>query len=237
MGIGVVTLSIAPNKNNKIQESAKVASYHVTAVPTGSDDISMISQAATPTVTAIPTIALTPTPTPTPLPVHDLEEGNSDINKLINNYYKAKLACNVDKLKALLSDPTNVSSNKQLKKDIQYIEEYKNIKCYVKKGYQDGTYIVYVYNEVKFVNIKTPAPAADQFYLVTDKDGSLKIFSGKFNEETAAYYKSRIQDTDVIDFIKEVNKKAEQAKKKDKDLKKFWDNLDKKQASAAKNKN
>lgn len=233
MGIGVVTLSIAPNKNNSAQESLKSAKYSNAVVSADSSNVSMVTQAVTPTVMATPTTALTPTPAP--LPVYDLEEeGHSDIHKLINNYYSAKLACDADKLKTLMSDPSNVSSQKQLKKDIQYVEEYKNIKCYVKKGFKEGTYIVYAYNEVKFINIKTPAPAADQFYIITDQDGSLKIFSGQFDKETAAYYKARIQDADVMDLIKNVNSQAEKAKKKDKDLRTFWNNLDQKQESTAK---
>jgi hypothetical protein len=118
-----------------------------------------------------------------------------------------------------------------LKKDIQYIEKYQKIKCYVKKGYIEGTYIVYVYNEVKFYNIDTPAPAADQFYVVTDTDGNLKIFSGEFEKETEEYYYARKSDTDVKALIDETNAKAKKAKKKDKDLKIFWDKLDETQTS------
>lgn len=218
MGIGVVTLAVTPHNrsnNTSISSEAKGSG--------GSSDV-------TPTLAT----ALTPTyaPTPTPLPVYNLETtGYSDIAKLMKAYYSAKLDCSVTKLKKLLSDPSNIETKKQLKKDIIYVEKYKNIKCYVKKGYIAGTYIVYVYNEIKFINIKTPAPAVYQFYVVTDSKGKLKIFSGEFDSATEAYYNERKNDADVKALIESTNSKAEKAKKKDKDLKTFWKNLEKAQAS------
>ncbi len=221
MGIGVITLSIAPKNNREGQESINITKEN------DGNEIAPIkaNMGITPTLAII--ITSTPEPLPTTLPVYDIEtEGYPKITELMKSYYEAKLKCDVDKLKSLLNDTSNVSSKKQLKKDVKFIEEYKNIKCYVKKGYKEGTYIVFVYNEVKFINIKTPAPAADQFYVITDSKGNLKIYSEEFDELTKEYYNNRLQDLDVIEIIDFTNQKGEEAKAKDKNLKSFWDKLD-----------
>lgn len=225
MGIGMVTLSIAPNKNNKTEESINIVELNEDKSNSNNDNGNTISGTVTPTQATTPTPS--PSPTPTPLPVYNLEEdGYPKITKLMKSYYKAKLNCDVDNFKTILSDPTNIESKKQLQKDIQYVEDYNKIKCYVKKGFIKDTYIVYVYNEVKFINIDTPAPATDQFYVVTDDEGNVKIFSGEFDAETEEYYRARLQDADVIKLLDETNAKAKKAKKKDKDLKSFWDKLE-----------
>lgn len=218
MGIGVVTLAITP-KNHKPKETAKVTTQAKDLSPTP-----LVSATSAPTITAAPTITVTPTPAS--LPVNSLEsDGYPQITKLINNYYDAKLECNTKKLETLLSDASDIPSKKHLKEDVQFIEGYNKIKCYVKKGAQDGTYIVFVYNEIKFFNIKTPAPAVDQFYIITDKDQSVKIFSGELDKQMQDYYHARIKDSDVKKLLDKTDKKSKKAKAKDKDLKTFWNKL------------
>ena len=48
------------------------------------------------------------------------------------------------------------------------------------------TYIVYVYHEIKFNSINTLAPGLSKFYVITDSEGNLKIYS----EEMDRNYKS-----------------------------------------------
>ncbi len=219
MGIGIITLSIVPKHN--VKESMNYAEDNNNS----GDSMSVSPAEVSPTpqsVSVTPTIA----PTPTPLPVYSLEvDAYPDITKLIKSYYKAKLSCNRKGMKKLLSDPSNVATEAQLKEDVQYIEKYDNIQCYVKKGFTQGTYIVFVYNEVKFLNIDTSAPAVYQFYVITDDDGGLKIYSDEFDDVTYEYYQARTEDDDVMKLREETNEKAEQAKEKDEKLKTFWDNL------------
>lgn len=215
MLIGGITILILPNHNSK--ESMKYNHNYDNVV-----------ESISPSPTKDPGLSITPslTPSPSPLPVYQLETvGYPEITKLMKDYYKAKLSCDITSLKKLLSDPSDVGTKKELKKKVQYFDKISNIKCYVKKSFKEGTYIVYVYNEVKFINIKTPAPAVYQFYIVTDSTGKLKIFSGTLDEETNQYYYERKNDSDVQKLIKDTNKKAEKAKKSDKSLKTFWNNL------------
>lgn len=224
MGIGIITLSMVPSsRNTKI--TMKQASENVAlTVAAQSSETTPLAVSASPTITATPTP--TPSPTPTPLPVYDLEEdGYPEIETLIKNYYAAKLSTNSDAMKELLSNPDKVPTLEQMKEDILYIEEYRNIKSYVKKGFEQGSYIVYSFHEIKFLNIDTSAPAVDKFYLLTDTDGKIKIFSDNRDDITDEYYKARDKDDDVIKLLEDTEKKSDEAKESDEYLKVFWNDL------------
>ncbi len=210
LGMGMVTLSISPGHNSI--ESTNLASNPTPTLQapedTGNDNPS-------PTASA----------TSGSLPVYAFEkDGYDDITKLIKNYYKAKLSCDQEMIKSLLSDPTKVGSPKELKKNIMFIEGYKDIVCHVKKSFRDKEYVVFVSHNIKIYNIKTMAPALDEFYVTKSDSGELKIFSGQFDEQTEQYYHDRIKDSDVAKLIQDIKKKVESARKNDKDFKVFWDN-------------
>ncbi len=217
MGIGLLTLSVSNDKtqakeggnSGKIQEA-----FADTDVYAQGD----ITAAVTPTITVAPTKA--------PLPVYDIEkDAYPDIKKLFKKFYEAKNDRDVDAIKELLSDPTKVDSQDELQKKTEYIEEYSDITTYTKKGFLDNTYIVYVYHEIKFTGISTPAPGLSKFYVVTGEDGKLKIFSGEMDEETKAYYDARNNDEDVAELIEMTDKKSDEAIKSDEDLQSFWESI------------
>jgi hypothetical protein len=144
----------------------------------------------------------------------------------MQDYYTAKNNRDLKTLKTLLSDPSQADSQEDLQKKTEYIEEYRNIKTYTKKGFKEGTYIVYVYHEIKFTSINTPAPGLAQFYIITDADNKLKIFSGTKDPETQAYYDQRNEDEDVAALIEMTNEKGKKAIKEDEDLLNFWKSID-----------
>lgn len=222
MGIGVITLSVNPN--NHVKESMKYTNTQEKVTPE-------ITAAATITPSVLPTIpALTVTPTiapsPVSLPVYNLEsEGYPEINKLMKAYYSAKLKSDKDKLKTLVSDPNDIPSQNKLKNEVQFYEDYSNIKCYVKKSYQEGTYIVFTYYEIKIYNIKTLVPALTEYYVITDNKGNLKIVSGELDQQTYDYCKARKKDADVVKLSDQTDAKLKNALKKDKTLKTFYNNL------------
>lgn len=214
MGIGLLTFSIGNDKSEAKENFGKDKVKEASAQSDTKDkDI-------TPAVTEIPS--------PTPLPVYNIEEGAyPEIKELFINYYKAKNSHDVSTIKKLLSNPLKVESESEMKKKTEYIESYKKIKTYTKKSFIEGTYIVYVYHEIKFTGIKTAAPGLSKFYLVTGQDGKLKIFSDEMDDTIKAYYNERNEDKDVKTLIELTNKHSEEAIAKDKDLKTFWKKIDK----------
>lgn len=224
MGIGLLTLSVSHDRsqvksdpsNKMVQEAGLLTSSSIT------DESDEQSTSSLPSPTVVPISS------PTPMPVYDIEkDANTEIKKLFKDFYSAKNDRDVEKIKKLLNDPTKVETQDKLQKKTQYIEEYSNIKTYAKKSFESGTYIVYVYHEIKFTGINTPAPGLSKFYIVTGEDNKLKIFSGEMDAKTQTYYDARNDDKDVVELIEMTNDLSKKAIKKDEDLQNFWKNIDK----------
>jgi len=239
MGIGLITISLS-NVKSDVQENGsnsvvQPVIYVESSVDKYDDSQDSLDNIVTKEMMiSLPTDTPTPSPTPTPLPVYNIEEdGYPIITELIINYYAAKNKCDVDSLQILASDPSEVYTQEKLKQLTEYIDDYRNIKTYVKKSYIDGTYIVYVYYEIKFINMKTLVPSLSKFYVITDSNGDVKIpFGTKMDEDAKAYYDARNADEDVDYLITMTNEKYDEAKASDIDLKKFCDKVEKLAKSA-----
>lgn len=234
MGIGLLTLSISQDKP-KAQESLNPETRKEATVLSDEEGNSTLyaltsedaaADTAEPTLSPTPISTPTPIPTPTPYPVYELEE-NKKLDALFEDYYAAKASSDISKLKSLYSDPTKAESKEALESKVKYIEEYRNIKSYAKKGYIEGTYIVYVYSDIKFASINTLAPSLAKLYVVTDEEGNLKVYSGEMDPELKAYFDERNSDEDVQKLIVDTDKKGKKAKESDEDLMIFWSGLDK----------
>jgi uncharacterized protein affecting Mg2+/Co2+ transport len=126
------------------------------------------------------------------------------------------------------SDPSKAITLDNLKKEVVdlHIEDYRNIKCYAKKSYEEGSYIVYTYYEIKFAGITTPASALTRDYLITDSDGKLKSFTGEMDPQLKEYYDTRLEDEDVKKLRQYTEDKKAEEKKRDEVLADYWNFLD-----------
>lgn len=236
MGIGLLTLSISQDrpeaKENPdaglTREASAMADADDADDASGGITLNEDGEALMAANFSIPTVSPTPSPspTPTPIPVYDLEE-IPEIDAFMGKYYEAKAAIDIEKLRSMHSDPSQVMSLEELQSKMMYIEEYLNIKTYSKKGPEEGSYIVYAYHEIKFSNISTLAPGVGKLYLITDEEGNFKIFSGNMSPEVKAYFDARNEDEDVIRLLEETDAKGEAAKAKDEDLQIYWEGIDK----------
>lgn len=233
MGIGILTLSVSQD-STKAQESLNSTATMEAGLLADNEstevETTMMAKAdETAALDAAVTVTPSPIPSPTPSPVYEIEKTGTypEIDSLFEKYYTAKNNHDVDTLKSILSDPSKADTQEQLESKTEYIEEYRNIKTYTKKGVEDGTYIVYVYHEIKFAGVNTPAPGLAKFYVTPTGNKDLKIFSSDMNEELKKYYDERNEDEDVLAIIDMTNKKSEQAKADDEDLQNFWENIDK----------
>ncbi|NLP16530.1 MAG: hypothetical protein GX379_05810 [Clostridiales bacterium] len=230
MGIGLLTLSISQG-SPKAQEKNSTGKHVVAEAEEGdADSLTMSAMADTmddnedESATPVPTLSPTPIPTPTPIPIYPLEEMEG-LDAFIEEFYIAKTAIDMDKLKSLYINPDRVESREQIQKMVQYIEDYRNVKTYTKKSFEEGAYIVYAYHEIKFSGINTLAPGLSKFYIITDDDGNFKIVSD-MTPEVEEYFIARDGDEDVMELINSTNAKGEEAKAKDEDLMVFWNGLD-----------
>lgn len=232
MGIGLLTLSISQSKP-KAEEQINTSSGIVAEAQVSDDGGDVLTMSAKDAssddteaaeVTPIPTLSPTPIPTPTPFPVYPLEEMEG-MDAFIEVFFNAKASSDVDKLKSIYLNQNKVETREQLQKMVQYIEDYRNIKTYSKKSFEEGAYIVYAYHEIKFSSINTLAPGLSKFYVITDENGNFKIVSD-MTPDVEEYFNERNEDQDVLELIQTTNAKGEEAKARDEDLLIFWNGLD-----------
>ncbi len=224
LGVGMLGL-VTPGR--KYPSEAADSSDALKQLPEAqsSEDGSNIAEASS---LLSPTAKPTPIPTPTPYPVYPLEDQGypEEIDTLIETYYKAKISCDTDKLKSISTHPEAVVDQKDLKMLVDGIDEYLNLKCYVKRTYQDDFYIVWVYYDIKFIGLDTYAPSLSKFCLQRDSNGEFKNYDGELEDTMKEYVKARNDDQDVIELKKNTEKLAEEAKAKDEDLSEYWELLE-----------
>jgi hypothetical protein len=96
------------------------------------------------------------------------------VNDLMKQYYQAYADGDMDTLVSLAT-PVSDNEKSYIAMMSQYVEAYENIKCYTRSGLEDGSYVVWVYMEVKFKDVETLAPGMELFYVSTNADGTLYI--------------------------------------------------------------
>lgn len=231
MGIGLVTFSIS-----------RPSEKSTTTVENTGDDAAVSKAKADTDIASADvksaSILPTATPTPTEAPPEQTQEelaavqagpleknAYKDINKLIKGYLNAKLGKDIDKFKPLVNNVDYIDLP-DIERKTKYIEAYKNITCYTKKGPEEGSYIVYAYHEVKFTSIDTLAPAMNEFYVKTDEKGEPYIYLGEIDKDTEQYL-DEVRDSDeVMDLIFDVNNKLQKAVKNDNALSEFYIKLE-----------
>lgn len=215
MFIGLVVFSIVSPSKETTKDADKTTKVEETKK---SDKKQKEESTSTPKATATPEVTATPTPTKEP---ETLLKKDSDkkIVKLVKDYFDLGLKNDIDGLKKIHTDKSLIMKE-EIKAKYKYVEDVKNIECYTMDGPEKGSYLVYIYSEFKFKDIKTLAPGLSRLYVTETKDGDLKIFNGadaKINE----YILKADKEAEVQALVDKVSVKLEEALSKDADLKKF----------------
>ena len=145
------------------------------------------------------------------------KDAHPEVNELIQNYYNYMAAGDMEGL-ASVEDTTSEEEQNRILRSKDLVEGYQNISCYTKKGLEEGSYLVFVYYELKFAQIDTAAPGLSALYVYTNDEGNLVIFNGEASEELNAYVEAMAQEEDVLALREEVRVKYEEAKAADANL-------------------
>ena len=114
------------------------------------------------------------------------------------------------------------------------IEGYSDTVCYTKKGLEDKSYFVFIYDKLKISGINTPAPNLTMVYVKSTADGTYYIYRGELNgatasyeydAETQAYIAKLYEDDEVKDLMATVYQEKEAACARDEALRNFIDGL------------
>lgn len=148
-----------------------------------------------------------------------------DVNALVAKYYKAYADGDVATLKQIATPFTDEEAKqKTALKD--YIESFDNLACYTKVGPVEDSYMVAVYLEIKFKDIKTTAPGLTTLYICKNDDGSLYIDNRAKEElepEVQAYAQAFEKAEDYLELSQKVSDKYNESLEKDEALKTFME--------------
>ncbi len=161
---------------------------------------------------------------------------NKEIVQLMNNYYTAYAAGDVETLKSI-AVPISDMEQSYIAMLSQYIESYQDVKCYVMDGMDKNSYIVSVTTNMKFPGIDTVVPSMETFYLRTNDKDKLYIdnlystFNYVATQETevdasvSAYIEEYQKQEEFINLSKEIETKSQEAIGADAVLAEYINNL------------
>lgn len=149
------------------------------------------------------------------------KNAHPEVNELIKSYFKARIACDMNKLGTMVSNIGNIQE-KDLDSVAEYVEGYENIDCYTVDSVEEGGYVVLAYTDIKLKGIETTAPGLTGLYVHKDEEGNYVIFNGILSDELSAF-RQQVYDCDgVKELIAYVQKKYQDALASDADLNRFY---------------
>lgn len=139
--------------------------------------------------------------TPIEVPEVPLEQDAvPEINELFSAYYTAMVEGDTATMDRLVDklDATEILKAEETSK---YIESYPVLEVYTKTGPKEGTYIAYVYNEVKFYDYDKPIPGMRAYYVCIDENGDYYLNEdGEEDQNVLNYIRELTLQDDVIDL-------------------------------------
>ena len=124
---------------------------------------------------------------------------DSAISELIYSYYNAQAIGDLDTLKSLCDEISDLDLL-SFQEKANYIEYYPALEIYTKKGMNEGETIVYVYYRMTFANHEEEFPGYTSHYVCTAEDGSLYIKRTNFSDELNDYTGRVCAQDDVVEF-------------------------------------
>ncbi len=118
-----------------------------------------------------------------------------EVNAIIEKYYVASANGDADTLKEIYKGLDDTEVLKAVAAS-SYIDRFENIDVYTKIGPVPGSYVAYVYNEVKLYNYDGDVPGLETLYICTDDNGQL-------------YINGDIADANELDYLKQINVQAD----------------------------
>lgn len=150
------------------------------------------------------------------------ENGEPGITELMNTYFQAVSDCDMDTfMKLFTSQDTSEEEHyrQEFEEQKQYISGYQNVKCYTTPGLRDGEMAAYVYYEILYTGVETPAPSLVRIYAVRAEDGSWQIDDGEMSEELTQYFEELSVNEDVRLLSKQTDEAMDAAMEQDEALK------------------
>ncbi|MGI6107632.1 MAG: hypothetical protein ACOX8B_06815 [Lachnospiraceae bacterium] len=138
------------------------------------------------------------------------QDSNPEITALMERLLNAIRDGDIDTLNDIIVRDTELDAD-SITAEARYIEGFDNISCYTIDGLVDGTYIVYLYYEERYLNIGTAVPDLHRYYVCTNDDGTLYIDMREHDGEVDAYMEEVSQWPEIQALVSDVNTKLQDA--------------------------
>lgn len=126
-----------------------------------------------------------------------------DINSLIIQYYAALAVCDQEKLKSMVTDPTQFDDMTVYQQRSAVIKAYSNVNCYTLPGYTEDATLVYVTSNLSMANITSVPLNINRFYIRKSANGYL-IDNATLSDEVNTYIEQQSQSSDIQNLYKAV---------------------------------
>ena len=154
------------------------------------------------------------------------ENENKDVATLMNNYFEAKRTGDDMAMRRTLVSEALVDNSKLILESKLY-ESYSNIKIHSYPGMKKGEAALLTTYDSKFINIDTPYPTYDWFYVKPDGSNNLHLMTlaemkSTDNEQIYEYFKKAYYDsTEMTALVEKIDKDYLAALEKDSNLKAY----------------
>lgn len=140
--------------------------------------------------------------------VEENEEGRAQteeaINALVRQYRAALASADIDTIKKLYQ-VEQVQNEDTITATSRVITGYLNTKCYIRNGLEEGSKVVFIYDDLQVADVDILVPNLSYIYVRRAADSTYYIDPGTYNEETMLYEYSK----DILDYINELSSDAE----------------------------
>lgn len=134
----------------------------------------------------------------------DSAETEEAVNALIRQYRAALASADIDTI-AKLYQTDKVETADTITATSRVITGYMNTKCYIRSGLDEGTKVVFIYDDLQIADVDVLVPNLSYVYVKKAADGSYYIDPGTYNEETLSYE----YDRDITDYVDELSNDAQ----------------------------
>jgi len=229
MAIGLISLKISAEKRATVQidsavtDSADKPASNISPTPDTAAELTPTEAPAEITAAATSTpVPEGPTPTPEPNPLRC--EVYPQIHTLIENYFNAKLSCDLEEFRKVVTDVSYINID-AIARSTESVRAYSDITVYTKRGYGNIDLVVYCTYNMIVPNVDSPVASIDSFYIVYDSEGNPRIFSGVLDDEVVAKLLEMDNDDEVLALKTYVATEIAQSLEKDPTLVEFWENM------------
>ena len=146
------------------------------------------------------------------------------VNELVKNYFKGLSSGDLELVESMV-DVLTEEEKLTIERKKEYIEEYRNLTCYTKKGLEEDSFVVFAAYDMKIFNIETAAPGIMALYVCESENGGLYIFNGEAPEELTNYVLELAEEAEVAEVIAQVDMRYQQLVEEDEELGKFAETM------------